>query len=379
MKIEKRVVQVVLLLFFGWLAVYAAGMRLSVYDENGLPKKSDSVFRVAGEDAAADYAAFKLMETEPDKAFDPERQTAYLAETVGTKGTFFSFASPAASFLAVPFLPMPYPQFYATVTLWGIFCFSIAMYSIFPLIGAVLMTAALPAVFFNAVYGGTGLFVSAAVVIVLVYGGEKPKTAGVFGGLSVFSPIVFALTAAVLLFRRQKKTLAFFAGTGCCLLLAAAARYGLSVFPAALRTAFHAIENQPCRFPSVAGSYLCAGGGSFFAVLFQFFSAAVVLYGVNVLFHRRICPPEIQNAYFCAGVLLVAPFAEYGDLALFAAAAAFLLRDCEKRRYAKRDVFFFVLTGAGILLNPFVQALTGASIFFFLNGAVLLICMRRSV
>ena len=379
MSTEKRVIQGLLLLLFGWCALYATALHSSAYDSKGVPRNQEDSFRIVGEDLAGDYAAFRLLEEKSDRAYDPERQSAYIAEQTGVKRFFSSVGSPVASFLFVPFLQMSYPQFYESLLQSGIFFFSVAMYSIFPLIGAILLTAALPAIYLNASFGTFGLFVASSAVLLFALAENRPKTAGLLGAVTTFCPVLFLSAAAVLFFRRRKKALFSLLTTGGLLLFAACSRYGVAVFGDVLKNASLTLKEIPCRFQSVVGLSACSGGNFAFSVVFQAIIAALVIYGAVVLFRRRIVSEDVQNAYVCAAFLFVTPFAEFGDYALFAAAAAFLLRDCEKRGYGKPEVLFFLLTGAGILLNPVAGTLTGAPLFFFLNGAALLICMRRSV
>ena len=353
MSTEKRFFQLVLLFLIGAMTVYTLLLRSAMYNEDGLPRLESSALRVIGEDAAGDFAAFRLLESSPADAYDSAVQTAYLRNKMQSRGTFAAFASPVKAFIAVPFLPLPYTGYFDTVFFWGFFLFGVALYALFPLRISVLLLAALPAAFLNFAFGGFGLYVAACAVLSLMLAENCPKRAGFFGGLLAAEPLMFALVLFAFAFRKQKKAL--------------------------MTAAFQALKATPCRFVSPAGILLCGGASPFVAILFQ---TACMLYvfsiGYKLFFKYRFKSEAVQNAFLCAASVLLTPVAAAGDGALLSAAVAFLLYDSERRGYLKADLPLFVLAFGAIFFDGVWAAKIGVSMQTVIAVLLPLACQRRA-
>lgn len=379
MSTEKRFFQLVLLFLIGAMTVYTLLLRSAMYNEDGLPRLESSALRVIGEDAAGDFAAFRLLESSPADAYDSAVQTAYLRNKMQSRGTFAAFASPVKAFIAVPFLPLPYTGYFDTVFFWGFFLFGVALYALFPLRISVLLLAALPAAFLNFAFGGFGLYVAACAVLSLMLAENCPKRAGFFGGLLAAEPLMFALVLFAFAFRKQKKALMTAALVGGFLLIAAGMRYGFAAYGAAVSAAFQALKAAPCRFVSPAGILLCGGASPFVAILFQ---TVCVLYvfsiGYKLFFKYRFKSEAVQNAFLCAASVLLTPVATAGDGALLSAAVAFLLFDSEHRGYLKADLPLFVLAFGAIFFDGMLAAAVGMSAQTAIAVLLPLACRRRA-
>ncbi len=379
MTTEKRVIQILVLLFVGVITVYTLLLRSAMYNEDGLVRTDSAALRIVGEDAAGDYALFRLLESAPETAYDFAAQTAYVHEKTQANGRFAAFASPVKALIAVPFLPLPYAGYFDTVFFWGFFLFGIALYALFPLRLAVPMLAALPAAFLNFAFGGFGLYVAACAVLSLMLADEYPKRAGFFGGLLAAEPLMFALVLFAFACRKQKKALTAALLFGGFLLIAAGKRYGFNVYAASVVAAFQALKAAPCRFVSLAGVLLCGKASPFVAEVFQFAVAVWTISTGYVLFFKR--PPvsrAVQNAFLCAACVLLTPVAAMGDGALLSAAVAFLLFDSERRGYLKEDLPLFVLAFGAIFFDGVLAAQIGMSAQTAIAVLLPLACRRRA-
>ena len=80
MTTEKRIVQIIAFLVVGVMTVYTLLLRSAMYNEDGFVRTDNTALRIVGEDAAGDYALFRLLESAPEKAYDFAAQTAYIHE-----------------------------------------------------------------------------------------------------------------------------------------------------------------------------------------------------------------------------------------------------------------------------------------------------------
>lgn len=379
MTTEKRIVQLLVLLFVGAITVYTLLLRSAMYNEDGFVRTDSTALRIVGEDAAGDYALFRLLESTPEKAYDSAAQTAYIHEKTQASGRFAAFASPVKALIAVPFLPLPYTGYFDTVFFWGFFLFGVALYALFPLRLAVPMLAALPAAFLNFAFGGFGLYVAACAVLSLMLADEYPKRAGFFGGLLSAEPLMFALVLFAFACRKQKKALTSALLFGGFLLIAAGMRYGFGVYAASFSAAFQALNTAPCRFVSLAGMLLCSGASPFVAGVFQFAVAVWTIWTGYVLFFKRPSVSlAVQNAFLCAAGVLLMPVAAAGDGALLSAAVAFLLFDSERRGYLKADLPVFVLAFGAIFFDGVLFSKIGISSQTVVAVLLPLACQRRA-
>lgn len=67
MTTEKRIVQIIALLVVGVMTVYTLLLRSAMYNEDGFVRTDNAALRIVGEDAAGDYALFRLLESAPEK------------------------------------------------------------------------------------------------------------------------------------------------------------------------------------------------------------------------------------------------------------------------------------------------------------------------
>ena len=348
MTAEKRIVQILVLLIVGVMTVYTLLLRSAMYNEDGFVRTDNAALRIVGEDAAGDYALFRLLESAPEKAYDFKAQTAYVHEKTQAAGQFAAFASPVKAFVAVPFLPLPYTGYFDTVFFWGFFLFGVALYALFPLRVAVPLLAAFPAAFVNFAFGGFGLYAAACAVLSLTLSDEYPKRAGFFGGLLAAEPLMFALVLFAFAVEKRKK-------------------------------AFAALRTTPCRFVSLAGALLCNGAGAFAVWTFQVLTAVwVVLTGWRLFFKSPLAPLAVKNAFLCAAGVLLNPVATAGDGALLSAAVAFLLFDSERRGYLKADLPLFVLAFGAIFFDGMLAAAVGMSAQTAVAVLLPLACGRRA-
>lgn len=379
MTAEKRIVQILVLLIVGVMTVYTLLLRSAMYNEDGFVRTDNAALRIVGEDAAGDYALFRLLESAPEKAYDFKAQTAYVHEKTQAAGQFAAFASPVKAFVAVPFLPLPYTGYFDTVFFWGFFLFGVALYALFPLRVAVPLLAAFPAAFVNFAFGGFGLYAAACAVLSLTLSDEYPKRAGFFGGLLAAEPLMFALVLFAFAVEKRKKAFAAAALFGGFLLIAAGMRYGFGVYAASVSAAFAALRTTPCRFVSLAGALLCNGAGAFAAWTFQVLTAVwVVLTGWRLFFKSPLAPLAVKNAFLCAAGVLLNPVATAGDGALLSAAVAFLLFDSERRGYLKADLPLFVLAFGAIFFDGMLAAAVGMSAQTAVAVLLPLACGRRA-
>lgn len=379
MTTEKRIVQIIALLVVGVMTVYTLLLRSAMYNEDGFVRTDNAALRIVGEDAAGDYALFRLLESAPEKAYDFAAQTAYIHEKTQTTGKFAAFASPVKAFIAVPFLPLPYTGYFDTVFFWGFFLFGVALYALFPLRLAVPLLAAFPAAFLNFAFGGFGLYAAACAVLSLTLADECPKRAGFFGGLLAAEPLTFVLLLFALAVEKQKKAFAVAALFGGFLLVAAGMRYGFGAYAAAFSAAFQALQAVPCRFLSLAGVVLCSGASPFAAWIFQAAVCVwVALTGYRLFFKSPLASRAVKNAFVCAAAVLISPFATAGDGALLSAAVAFLLFDSERRGYLKADLPLFVLAFGAIFFDGMLAAAVGMSAQTAIAVLLPLACRRRA-
>lgn len=382
MSTEKRVVQYLVLVIFAALTGYTFLLRASLYNEEGLPQEQSPAFaRVISENLAGDYALFRMLERgdEPQKAYDSAEQSAFVAKAVHAGGDFSSFAAPTKSLIFVPWISMPYGMFAETWIFWGLFFFGVALYSLFPLRQALLLMFALPAAYLSFSSGSWGLLMGAAVILSLSLAEGRPKLSGFFAGLTMAEPLLFAVTLALLTFRRQKKAAAVAAVFGLVILAFSLSRYGGASFAAALAAAGTQMTALPCGFMSVFSMGLCDGLPVWAATVLQAaVIAGIVFYGIR-LFRRPLCPPEIQNAYVIAGAVLILPFTQIGDYALLSAAFAFLLKDAENRRFLRGDIFWFCVMFASVFIDAYFMPAAGFSVQLLLAAVILYLSFRRSL
>lgn len=379
---EKKLFKYLFLIFFAVLTGYTFLARASFYDEEGLPHRGNSFLslRVMGENLAGDYALFRLLEqkTPAREAYTPEKISTFLYKKAHVDGSFSSFASPMKAFIVVPLLNVPYDAFCETWIFLGLLLFGIALYTLLPLKITIPLMFAFPALFLSFISGGWGIFAAAIVIFALTLPEEYPKLAGFLGALSVAEPIVFLFICAVFFVRRQRKAAFFCAGTGILIFLISLNRYGGSAFSSALITAWQTLSENPRRLMSFASVLACSKMPLAVALIFQAaLTIGVVYYGVR-LFLKPECPQTVQDAYFCAALCLLSPFATLGDYGMLYAGIAFLLRDSMQRGWLKGDFLFLFAAFSSIYVEAFFSAVAGASIQLFLSMVLLRIAYRRS-
>ncbi|MBR4127602.1 MAG: DUF2029 domain-containing protein [Alphaproteobacteria bacterium] len=355
-------------------------VRASFYDEEGLPRFQQTSLRVMGENLAADYALFRLLEskTKPSEAYQSEKISSFLHKTIHADGRFYSYASPMKAFISVPFLYLPYNSFCETWIFWGLFLSGISLYTLLPLKVSLLLIFAFPAVFLSFISGGWGVFLASAVVLSLTLSEAYPKSAGFFAALCMVEPIAFILLTATFFFRRQFKAALTAVCSGIAFIGAGWARYGLEAFEEAFKSAWQVFSETPCLLSSFSSALMCSGLPLALSVVLQTALVfAVVYFGIRV-FHNTACSQSVQDAYLCAALCLISPFTSLGDYGLLYAGVAFLMRDQEARGVLKGEVPFLLTAFLSIYLESFWIRLSGASLQLFLAVVLLWISYRRS-
>ena len=367
-----------LLIFFAVLTGYTFLIRASFYNDEGEGVRPG--VRIISEKLAGDYALFRLLEqgVSPREAYQPENISSFLHKTLHIKGDFFSYASAVKSFLVVPSLQNPYLIFSEVWFFWGLFLFGAALYTFLPLKMALLLMFALPAPFLCFATGGWGLLMAAGIILALTLPEGYPKAAGFFGALCLIEPLSFFAVLAVFLIRRQKKTALVCSAVAGILLFFSLQRYGITAFTEAFKAAFAHLKNYPADMMSLTSLLYRSGLPLFFALTVQMAVAGIIIYFSYALLLKSSCPQAVQDAYLCAALCLISPFASLGDYGLLYAGAAFLIRDMDARGALKGDHAFLLLAFSSIYLELFCVSLTGASIHFWLAVGLLLISYRRS-
>lgn len=377
---EKKILFRLLLFLFAALMLYTVLVRTASYGMNSLPRVPGLSFRIVGENLGGDYALLHLLERgKAAAAYDTAEQTRLMAETAGTKGRFFSFSAPSLPLMLVPMMPLSYEDVFSTWLMWGIFLFSAALYTLFPLRRTLFLLFAMPAVLFAVSDGGWGLYLAALFIFALRFGRTHPVFAGLSAGLTAASPAAFAVLAAALFGKKRFKAALIAVCFGAFILAGAGLRYGFSSYAEAFSAGVGALKSVPCAFISAAAAFLCAGFSFPAAAAAQaVVSAAALCFGVR-LFRRPLCPPSVLNAYVCAGTTVLVPAWGLGNFGLMYAAVAFLLFDSERRGFLREDRFWIGLAFVTPFLETFTLASIGAPLCLIVSCGLLRVCWNRSL
>ncbi len=377
---EKKILSGLLLFLFAALMLYTVVIRTASYGMNSLPRIPSVSFRIVGENLGGDYALLHLLESRgPEAAYDTAEQTRLMTDTAGTKARFASFAAPSLPLVLVPLMPLSYEDVFSTWLMWGIFLFSAALYTLFPLRRTLFLLFAMPAVLFAVSDGGWGLYLAALFIFALRFGRTHPVFAGLSAGLTAASPAAFAVLSAALLGKKRLKAALIALCFGGFILAGAGLRYGFSSYAEAFSAGAGALKSAPCTFVSAASAFLCAGFPFWTAAAAQtLLSAAVLYFGIR-LFRRPLCPPSVLNAYVCAGTTAFVPAWGLGNFGLMYAAVAFLLFDAERRGFRHEDRFWIALAFVTPFLEAFAVTCTGVPLCLIVSCGLLRVCWKRSL
>ncbi|MGN0905199.1 MAG: hypothetical protein ACI4PW_08595 [Alphaproteobacteria bacterium] len=377
---EKKILSRLLLFLFAALMLYTVVIRTASYGMNSLPRVPGVSFRIVGENLGGDYALLHLLENRgAETAYDTAEQTRHMADTAGTKGRFFSFAAPSLPLMLVPLMPLSYEDVFSTWLMWGIFLFSAALYTLFPLRRTLFLLFAMPAVLFAVSDGGWGLYLAALFIFALRFGRTHPVFAGLTAGLTAASPVAFTVLTVAQFGKKRFKAALIALCFGGFILVGAGLRYGFSSYAEAFWAATNALQSIPCVFASAAAAFLCAGFSLPVAAAAQIAVSAAALYFGIRLFRRPLCPPSVLNAYVCAGTTVFVPVWGLGNFGLMYAAVAFLLFDSERRGFLREDLFWIVLAFVTPFLETFAFAYTGVPLCLAVSCGLLRVCWKRSL
>lgn len=380
MNSEKKIGEYVFLAFFAFLTGYALLLGSSFYEEDGMPCIQKESLRIVGENLAGDYGAGRLLEQKipPADAYNSEKISEFLENTLNTDKPFYSFISPVKTFLIVPFLQLPYIGFFEKWQFWGLFLFGAALYTFLPLKKTLLMMFACPAYFLAFSTGGWGVFAAAAVIFALTLSDDYPKTAGAVGALCLAEPVCFICVLGSFVVRRQKKAAAVCLFSGILLFLMAWMRYGGRAYSTAFATVWDLFKAYPASFSSFSSSLMVGGFPLWPALLSHCAMMAAVIYWGVRLFRKSSCPQAVQDAYLCAAICLFSPFTVPGDYGILYAGTAFFFRDCYVRGMSKQDFLFLLAAFSSPYLENVFTDLAGASLQLVLALLLTRMAYRRS-
>jgi hypothetical protein len=290
--------------------------------------------RALGSDFAVFYAASRTVGLgHLDALARPEGLTAVVESIVGRPlgGTYYWWYPPTFLLLLKPLASVPFPAAYVLVMLAGLAAYLTAIRSISP--GITSMAAALlfPAVLVTLSHGQLSLLTTGVLAWSLVLLSRSPTIAGILLGALSFKPHLAMLAFLALAAGRHWRALACAVTTALGLALLSVYAFGpdcWTAFAATMPLARAAVEDafgSHPGFQSVFGAVRLLGGSVRIAWAVQGTASASVLVLLGWTWSRPVAH-ELKAATLVLGTLVSTSFLWDYDLALMAAAGAFLAR-----------------------------------------------------
>jgi arabinofuranan 3-O-arabinosyltransferase len=314
-----------------WIAVAGA-----VYVFDLLRQTRDGLTNGAGRPFGDDFinyrsAAFLAWHGRAAEIYDWSAFHAFEERIVGAALDFYHYSYPPV--LPVLTAPLAVLGYVPALFVWlvaGWLCFFLALRSVRPDRGVLLLALATPAVFIGAVGGQNGTFTAAFLGGGLSLLDRRPIIAGVLLGLLIQKPQLGLILPVALVAGGHFRALSAAAVTAAALVLASILLFGSEIWTAYFHNAAilreAVLENGVGVWHRMVSVFVAArrlGVGVPAAYGVQAIVASVVAAAVALAWHRDV-PPPAKNALLVVGTFLATPYLQDYDLVVGAFVALWL-------------------------------------------------------
>src|SRR5882724_3893767 len=341
-----------------------------IFDENGLGIPTDFVNV---------WSAGRLvLDGHPALAYDWDIQKQVQVEVLGQgyEGNFAWHYPPPFLFVAALLALFPY----------GVACFGWAAVSLVPYLAVMraivgrsfglLLAAAFPVVFTNALVGQNGFLAASLIGGTLYLMPTRPVLSGICLGLLSYKP-QYGLLFPLVLIAASQWTVFFTAGiVAVAMAFASWLAFGTESWQAFFHwmpmfsQAFLTEGRAPWgKMQSIYALVRYFGGTEQLAWVFQWIMSGAVAVLLALMWRSRISYP-LKAAALAAGALLITPYLFLYDLMVLAIAVAFLVRIGLRQGFQRYELSSLGLVAALLLFYPLAGAPTGFVATLIVSGLI---------
>jgi len=348
-----------------------------IFDENGLGIPTDFVNV---------WSAGRLvLDGHPELAYDWELQKQVQVAVLGQsyEGNFAWHYPPPFLFIAGVLAHFPYGIAYFGWAAVSFVPYLAVMRAIVGRSFGLLLAAAFPVVFTNALVGQNGFLTASLIGGTLYLMPTRPVLSGICLGLLSYKPQYGLLFPLVLIAASQWKV--FFTAGSVALALASLSwlAFGLESWQAFFHwmpmfsQAFLTEGRAPWgKMQSIFALVRYFGGTEQLGWLFQWIMSGTVAIVLAMMWRSRSISYSLKAAGLAAGTLLITPYLFLYDLTVLAIAVAFLVRVGLEEGFARYELPALSLVVVLLMIYPLLGAPTG---FGATLGVAALIGCRVSV
>ncbi len=329
-------------------------------------------------------ASLLALGGEPAAAYDLQRLFAAEAHAVPGLGGGYSFHYPPTFLLVIlPLALLPYLVAYAAFVAATGAAFAAVMRRIVDDRRALLLIAAFPGVYVNAMHGQNGYITTALLGGALLALDRRPVLGGALIGLMAYKPHFAMLMPVALLVSRSWRAIAAAAVVAVAFTALSTAVLGTDALAAFLRVSPWVREqvesgNLPWhKMPTVFAAARLLGAGVLASYAVQAIAAAIAVAGLVAVW-RRQAPLALRGAMLIVATMLATPYMFDYDMVMLALPIAWLAVDGLARGWLPYEREVLVAAWLAPLPAPNVALLAHVQIGPLVAAALFAIILRRA-
>jgi len=331
-----------------------------IFDENGLGIPTDFVNV---------WSAGRLaLDGHPALAYDWDIQKQVQVAVLGQsyEGNFAWHYPPPFLFVASALAHFPYGAAYAGWAAISFVPYLLVMRAIVGRPFGLLLAAAFPVVFTNALVGQNGFLTASLIGATLYLMPTRPLLSGICLGLLSYKPQYGLLFPVVLIAASQWKVFFTAGAVAASIALLSWLAFGTESWQAFFHwmpmfsQAFLTEGRAPWgKMQSIFALVRYFGGTEQLAWIFQWIMSGTVAVALALLWRSRKLSYPLKAAGLAAGALLITPYLFLYDLMVLAVAVAFLVRIGLDEGFARYELMALGLVAALLMVYPLLGAPTG--------------------
>ncbi|MGZ5870994.1 MAG: glycosyltransferase family 87 protein [Bradyrhizobium sp.] len=349
-----------------------------IFDENGLGIPTDFVNV---------WSAGRLvLDGHPALAYDwdIEKQVEVAVLGQSYEGNFAWHYPPPFLFVAALLAHFPYGAAFVGWAAVSLVPYLLAMRAIVGRTFGLLLAAAFPVVFTNALVGQNGFLTASLIGGTLALMPTRPVLSGICLGLLSYKPQYGLLFPLVLIAASQWKVF-FTAGTVAILMAVLSwLAFGTESWQAFFHwmpmfsQAFLTEGRAPWgKMQSIFALVRYFGGTEQLAWVFQWTMSGIVALLLALMWRSRNVSYALKAAGLAAGALLITPYLFLYDLMVLAIPVAFLVRIGLEQGFARHELPALGLVAALLMIYPFLGAPTGFGATLIVTALIVGRCRPR--